>query len=63
MASRTPEGKHTKRYIVLKKNGTDTKFVRSYSIPGFFATRDEALAVVAERQKFYPNVQYRVRQK
>ena len=63
MASRTPEGKHTKRYIVLKKNDTDEKFVRSYGIPQFFLTREEAQAAVDKIQTLYPTVSYRIRQK
>ena len=41
MTSRTADGKHTKRFIVLKKssNNGDTKFVRSINIPEYFLTR------------------------
>ena len=71
MASRTPEGKHVTRFIVLKKNSEDTKFVRSYNVPQFFATRELAQAAVEGIQQAavegiqqrYPNVQYKVRQK
>jgi hypothetical protein len=67
MVSRTPEGKHVTRFIVLKKssNRGDEKFVRSYNIPEFFATRELALAAVAERGVRNPvgTLEYRVRQK
>ena len=63
MASRTAEGKHVTRFIVLKKNSEDTKFVRSFSVPQFFATRELAQAAVEGIQQRYPNVQYKVRQK
>jgi hypothetical protein len=65
MTSRTPEGKHTKRFIVLKKslsNG-DTKFVRSLVIPEFFAARELALAAVEERGSKREGTTYKVRQK
>ncbi len=63
MTSRTPEGKHTARFIVLNKNSEDTQFVRSYSIPGFFETRELAQAEIDRVSPTYPNVQYKVRQK
>ena len=67
MASRTAEGKHTKRFIVLKKssNNGDEKFVRSINIPEFFETRELALAAVAERGVRNPvgTLEYKVRQK
>ena len=65
MASRTAEGKHVTRFIVLKKNSEDTKFVRSFNIPEFFETRELALAAVAERGVRNPvgTLEYRVRQK
>ena len=65
MASRTLEGKHVTRFIVLKKsidNG-DTKFVRSFNIPEFFSTREAAAAAIAERRSENPTTQYKVRQK
>jgi hypothetical protein len=63
MASRTPEGKHVTRFIVLKKNSEDTKFVRSYTAPGHFETRELAQAAADEAKDKYPEVQYKVRQK
>jgi hypothetical protein len=62
MASRTPEGKHVTRFIVLKKALSDEKFVRSYNIPEFFATREEAQAAIVKRSDSQ-YVQYKVRQK
>ena len=65
MTSRTPEGKHTKRFIVLKKssNNGDEKFVRSTNIPEFFLTREEAQAAILARRSGDPTTQYKVRQK
>ena len=65
MASRTPEGKHTTRFIVLKKseNNGDTKFVRSVNIPEYFDTKELALAAIAVRRSENPTTQYKVRQK
>jgi hypothetical protein len=63
MASRTPEGKHVTRFIVLKKNSTDTKFIRSFNSPGHFETRELAQAAADESKLQYPEVQYKVRQK
>jgi hypothetical protein len=59
MQSRTPEGKHTKRYIVLEKN-SDGKFVRSTLIPNFFETKEGAVAVV---NTFPVPSEFKVRQK
>jgi hypothetical protein len=61
--SRTADGKHTKRFIVLKKNSDDVKFVRSFSIPGFFETRELAQAQIDKVSPNCPNVQFKVRQK
>ena len=67
MASRTAEGKHTTRFIVLKKssNNGDTKFVRSINIPEFFHTREAAQAAILERGVKNPvgTLEYRVRMK
>jgi hypothetical protein len=63
MASRTPEGKHVTRFIVLKKALSDEKFVRSYNIPEFFATREEAQAAIVKARPDNQYVQYKVRQK
>ena len=65
MASRTLEGKHVTRFIVLKKsidNG-DTKFVRSINIPEFFTTREAAAEAIVVRRSGNPTAQYKVRQK
>lgn len=61
MTSRTPEGKHTKRFIILKKNSQETKFVRSTSIPEAFPTREEAQAAIDSRGSEL--VDYKIRQK
>jgi hypothetical protein len=61
--SRTAEGKHTKRFIVLKKGTSDTDFTRSVSLPGFYGTRELAQAAIDANAVNYPNVQYKVRQK
>ena len=63
MLSRTPKGKHTKRFIVLKKALGDEKFTRAFSLPGFYLTKEEALQAVAENQDDYSTVIYKVRQK
>ena len=62
MASRTPEGKHVTRFIVLKKNPADTEFVRSNTVPGHFETRELAQAAADESKLQYPSVQYKVSQ-
>jgi hypothetical protein len=61
MQSRTPEGKHTKRFIVLRKSLIDGKYERSVNIPEFFPTREEAQAAVAQRGD--AGITYKVRQK
>ena len=65
MQSRTPEGKHTTRFIVLKKSGTngDTTFVRSTNIPEAFETKELAQAAIEARGSNLPTTQYKVRQK
>ena len=63
MASRTPEGKHTPRYIVLKKILGEEKYTRSASLSGYYLTRAGAEAAVAEVQPLFPTVQYKIRQK
>ena len=60
MQSRTPEGKHTKRFIVLLKLYANNT-VRSQNIPEFFATKEEAQAAIADRGA--KDCEYRVRQK
>jgi hypothetical protein len=61
MNSRTPEGKHTTRFIVLKKGGTDEKFVRSNVIREPFPTREAAQEAINSRG--VPGVAYKVRMK
>jgi septal ring-binding cell division protein DamX len=65
MLSRTPEGKHTKRFIVLKKSESngDTKYVRSVVVSGFFPTKEEAQAAVEARGSKLEGTTYKVRQK
>lgn len=62
MLSRTPEGKHTKRFIVLVK-GVYGKYYRSGNvvINGFFATKEEAQAAIVLHGS--PGMTYKVRQK
>ena len=63
--SRTPEGKHVKRFIVLKKsqvNG-DTEFVRSLNIPEYFETKEAAQAAVEARGVKTVGTFYKIRQK
>jgi hypothetical protein len=63
MQSRTPEGKHTKRFIVLMKDEYYGTWVRSGNnvISGFFPTKEEAQEAI----KLYGSagLTYRVRQK
>jgi hypothetical protein len=63
MQSRTPEGKHTKRFIVMMKSESKGKWIRSGNdvISGFFPTKEEAQAAL----NLYGSkgVTYRVRQK
>ncbi len=63
MASRTADGKHTKRFIVLKKSESDDKFVRSISVPQYFETKELAQAAIDGIRTQYPDVEYKVRQK
>lgn len=65
MTSRTPEGKHTKRFIVLKKSESngDTTFVRSINIPEAFETKELAQAAIEARRSNFSTTQYKVRQK
>ena len=59
MTSRTPEGKHTKRFIVLKKelNG----YIRSNTISQAYPTREEAQSAINTLGT--PGVEYKIRQK
>ena len=64
MASRTADGKHTKRFIVLKKEeGADVDYVRSYSIPEHFETKELAQVAIEARGSKNPKITYKVRQK
>ena len=63
MTSRTLEGKHVTRFIVLEKASFDEKFVRSNAVPGHFETRELAQSGIDRIQAAYPNVTYKVRQK
>jgi hypothetical protein len=66
MTSRTPEGKHTKRFIIEFKNPDENKYSRSCNrgLSGFFYTREEAQAALApEKDLATENLTYRVRQK
>ena len=65
MTSRTPEGKHTKRFIIEVANGENGKFNRSVNpgLTGFFATRGEAEAALANTTSKSTLFPYRVRQK
>jgi hypothetical protein len=59
--SRTAEGKHTKRFIVLKKNPSDTEFARSATLPASYETRELAQAAIDAIGA--TDIQYKVRQK
>jgi hypothetical protein len=63
MVSRTPEGKHTKRFIVEVKTESNDKYYRSGNqvINGFFATREEAQTALEAHGS--EGLKYRVRQK
>ena len=63
MTSRTAEGKHTKRFIILVLNPFDNNFVRSYGLPGFYSTKEEAQAAISVHAPKFPDVLYKVRQK
>ena len=61
MQSRTPEGKHTKRFVVLVKADDGQGYTRSVSIPEFFPTKEDAQAAVSTRG--FSSVVYKIRQK
>ena len=63
MASRTAEGKHTTRFIVLTKGYAGLAWTRSISMPGFYATKEEAQNAISGKQNWFPGVQFKVRQK
>lgn len=63
MTSRTPEGKHTKRFIIEMFLPGSKQWLRSGNegITGFFNTREEADSALTVHGS--PNVKYRVRMK
>ena len=63
MASRTAEGKHTTRFIILTKGYEGLVWTRSISMPGFYATKEEAQNAIREKQDWFPGVPFKVRQK
>src|ERR1039457_6942385 len=65
MTSRTPEGKHVTRFIVLKKSANmgDSKFIRSINIPEAFETKEAAQTAIDTRGVVADGLQYKVRQK
>jgi hypothetical protein len=64
MQSRTAEGKHTKRYIVLVA-GEDKQYVRSGNpgLDGFFTTKEEAQKVLDASPNKSQGLTYKIRQK
>lgn len=63
MTSRTADGKHTKRFIVLKKREVDEKFFRSVNIPEYFETKEQAQEAITARRSSNPLTVYKIRQK
>lgn len=61
MTSRTPEGKHTKRFIILKRDVYTNSYTRSQNIPEAFPTREEAQTAIDNRGS--SGVTYKIRQK
>ena len=61
--SRTAEGKHTPRFIILKKAKGDEEFTRSYNYHDYYSTREAANAAAIEATLNFPEVEYKVRQK
>jgi hypothetical protein len=64
MTSRTPEGKHTKRFIVEYKSPFSGKWGLSFNggHEGFFKTREEANAALTPKSTS-DGYKYRIRQK
>ena len=65
MASRTAEGKHTKRFIIMVK-GVVGGYTRSGNdgLRGFFATKEEAQAALdPQKGLISEGLTYKVRQK
>lgn len=66
MASRTPEGKHVTRFIIMVKSYGGGEYCRSgnYGLSGFFLTREEAQAALDPQKGLASEgVTYKVRQK
>jgi hypothetical protein len=66
MQSRTAEGKHTKRFIVLVQDTETKKWERSINdgLTEAFATREEALAAIDPSKGLVGTTRpYKVRQK
>ena len=65
MKSRTADGKHTKRFIVLVNSDSDGKYIRSGNnvIEGFFPTKKEALKAVKLHGSAGLGLKYKVIQK
>ena len=61
--SRTADGKHTKRFIILRKGSCDEKFTRSIAFPYFYETKELAQSAIAAMQARCPGIHYKVRQK
>jgi hypothetical protein len=64
MASRTPEGKHVTRFIILVA-GEDKQFVRAGNdgLAGFFLTKEAAQAALDTPGNKSEWLTYRIRQK
>ena len=60
MASRTAEGKHTKRFIIERQLGDESGWTRSGDYPDFYETKESAQAVINGNTN---GCTYRVRQK
>jgi hypothetical protein len=61
VTSRTPKGKHTKRFIIEFKLAGEWLRSGNEKITGFFSTREEADAALTVYGS--PDVKYRVRMK
>jgi hypothetical protein len=61
MVSRTPEGKHTKRFIIERQLGDGSgRYTRSGDYPSFYETKGAAQEVIKANTN---GCTYRVRQK
>lgn len=64
MASRTAEGKHTKRFIIMVKSVGDYSRSGNDGLRGFFATKEEAQAALdPQKGLISEGLTYKVRQK